>query len=227
MLAQANAIHHALERFFGLRVEEREPAAEMLNRALRSVWRQHATPGTFLTTEEEADYGHAALAMLTAFSERFDTRIVPIAREQWVSARLPNGTEVFGKVDRIDRRDSGLLEVVDYKTGRLRLDEDDLPHEPALQVYLLGTEAAASGFEVARLRLIYLASGEERRWDPEREDVERARQRLLDVTDQIAADRSFGPTPGEQCRRCQFRLVCPDSDRVELHELLPEQEIPF
>ncbi len=54
VLCQANAVHHALERFFGLPLLDRQP--ENLERALRSVWPSHRRPGAFLTREQERAY---------------------------------------------------------------------------------------------------------------------------------------------------------------------------
>ena len=224
VLAQGNAIHHALERAFGLPAEERN--AETLHRALRSVWAQHRKRGSFQTTDEEADYGNAALAMLTSFAQNFDLGGRPLAREQWVSGRLSNGVELFGKVDRIDALNEHALEVTDYKTGRRVIDPYDLPGEPAAQVYVLATEATY-GRPVERVRFIYLATGDDVRWEPEREDVAQAGERLLDLTNEIMGSEEFPANPGLQCRWCRFALICPDRQRVALDDLHPDEALPF
>jgi RecB family exonuclease len=217
-------VHHALERFFGLPAADRSQAS--LHNALRSVWRQHVKPRVFGSREEEAEYGRTALAMLTAFTERFDISVVPAAREQWVSKRLTNGVKVFGKIDRIDASSDGTLQVVDYKTGRRVLDYTDLPTESAVQVYVTATEAS-SRREVTRLRILYLAHGIEMRWEPEREDIETAEERLTALTDRIRADNTYEATPGPHCAWCPFRLVCGDSDRVSTAELVVPDDILF
>jgi hypothetical protein len=61
-LAQGNAIHHALERFFGLQRHER--SIDNLHCALRAVWPQHRV-GAFATRDEEAFYGREALELLS------------------------------------------------------------------------------------------------------------------------------------------------------------------
>lgn len=56
--------------------------------------------------------------------------------------RLPNGVEVYGKVDQLDGivepNAAGVIDIVDYKTGRHTLESEDLADEPAAQAYLLG-----------------------------------------------------------------------------------------
>jgi putative RecB family exonuclease len=230
-LMLGSAVHSALDTFFGLRAGDREPVEETLHRCLRTVWRKHRAPDTFLTREEEADYGQQGLRLLSDFAQHFDTSAAPLARERWVSVRLPNGVELFGKVDRVDGDihpdRKGTLEVIDYKTGRATLEDEDVSDEPAAQVYLLASEDEY-GREVSRVRFLYLATGGEARWEPEREDVEAARERLLELTNIIYRDRAFEARPGDHCSRCVFAHICPEAGRVELADLdVDAHELPF
>lgn len=221
-LCQGNAIHHALERFFGLPEDDR--VYENLERALRAVWCNHRKPDTFASRQEEREYGLAALDMLRRFTRDYDTSVVPLAREQWVSTRVADA-ELFGKVDRIDRGAGGGIELVDYKTGRHQLDPAELPEDPAAQIYLLAGEATF-GLEVERIRVIYLQSGDEVRWSPEREDVEAIRRSIAGRIEQIRT-ASFTATPGGHCRFCPFALRCPERQAVSLHELIPVEDMAF
>jgi putative RecB family exonuclease len=230
-LAVGNAAHEALDRFYGLQPADREPPAEIIARALRSVWRAHVDPGLFETVEEEREAGLHLLDNLRRFVEVFDPLATPAAREQWVAARLGNGARVYGKVDRIDNAADGTLELIDYKTGRQRLSDDDLASEPAAQVYAVGAEAEL-GRSVTRVRLIYLDGDgsvrpSEVRWEPEREDIEAAAKELIALTEHIRNDDAFEATPGPHCRYCPFRFICPDADRVELSDLEIPDDITF
>jgi putative RecB family exonuclease len=194
------------------------------------VWPQHRKPDTFVTKDEERDWGLNGLRMLSDFHEQFDTTAVPLARERWVSTRLPNGVELYGKVDRVDGvvregRKSG-LHVLDYKTGRSVLDDEDLPGEPNAQTYVLATEDEYSR-EVERVRFLYLAAGAETTWEPEREDVASARERLVTVTNEMFTDREFEAHPGPHCGSCPFAHVCPDAGRVDLVDLEVGDDLLF
>jgi putative RecB family exonuclease len=223
VLARANAVHHALERFFGLPDEDRQP--ENLERALRAVWPEHRR-GVFRTVDKEIEHGQAALTMLRAFGKRFDLHAIPIAREQWLKAELPSGIQVFGKVDRVDPLRGGGLEVIDYKTGTKILDESDLKHEPATWVYVAAVEAAYEDV-VRRVRLIYLALSTDMAWEPEREDVLELRKRLIRTVAEIDAATDFPARPGSQCNWCAFSLRCVERTRVALDELVPVEGLPF
>lgn len=222
-LAQGSAIHQTLDLFFGLRPRER--SKEALAKCLRSIWRRHCPAELFTTIDEEIAYGKAALEMLSAFCEHFDTTVRPVRREGWVEAKLPNGVRVFGKVDRVDPRGEA-VDVVDYKTGKLREEDDDLPGLPATQVYVLGTEAEY-GLNVARVRFIYLKEERELRCEVEREDVEAWRDELVKTTSEMLAEREFPASPGEACRWCPFSYGCPDAYRVELDDLEVPEDLPF
>ena len=227
-LVVGNAVHGALERFFGLPVEHRSEA--VLHRCLRSVWPEHRRPGCFLSVEEERAYGLQALGLLSGFAERFDLSVMPLSRERWVSLRLPHGAELYGKVDRIDGVAGpgrvGQVDVLDYKTGRTQVDPLDLHDEPAAQVYLLAA-AERHGRPVRRVRYLYLDSGEEARWEPEDEDVDAARQALVDITFKMHTDREFEARPGAHCARCPVAHACPDAGRVKLSDLRVEEGLVF
>lgn len=223
ILVQGNAVHHALERFYGLPVEERQP--ENLERALRSVWTSHRRPGSFATKDEEAAFGHAALDMLRSYGERFDLGVEPLAREQWIGLRVA-GVQLYGKIDRVDRSRNGGLDLIDYKTGRRLLEREDIPREAAVQVYVIGAEGEWK-LPVERVRFIYLALGEEVSWEPERDDVDALKKRLVGTIKQLRADQTFEARPGDHCRFCPVALHCPDRQRVTLDDLVPVEELPF
>jgi hypothetical protein len=50
--------------------------------------------------------------------------------------------------------------------------------------------------------LLYLRSGSEARWEPEREDVEPVRHKLNELSSRIVADSAFAPALGPHCTAC-------------------------
>ena len=225
LLAQGNAMHAGLDLFFGLRPQQRDPAEQLLHQALRNRWPLYRKPGTFASIDQEIEFGQGALALMSSFAANFDTTIEPLAREQWVSTRLPNGIELFGKIDRVDPFEDGIA-VIDYKTGRRQIEPEDLPGEPAAQVYLLAAEAEYR-LPVRCVRYLYLQTGDDVRWYPEREDVPTIADRLVALTTSIKEATAFPASPGEHCRWCPFALRCPDRGRVELADIAPVEGLPF
>jgi putative RecB family exonuclease len=226
VLMQGNAVHAALDKFYGVAAEHR--SRETLERALRSVWTdpQIRKPGTFSTRDQEAEYGRAAIGMLDLYARDFDLSVRPLAREQWIKTKLQSGIVLFGKADRIDEGVEGGIRVIDYKTGRRQLDVEDLSRDIACRVYAL---AAADTYrrEVEKVSLIYLATGEEISWSPEQEDLDVARDELEALATEILTADSFPAAPGDQCRFCPFQLGCKERQQVDVESLQPVENLPF
>jgi putative RecB family exonuclease len=223
VLAVGNAVHHALERFYGLPAQHRN--LELLHQALRAVWPEHRKDGCFRDELEEIEYGQQALAMLGRFADEHDLLAAPLAREQWLEARLANGIEVFGKVDRVDRVEGG-LKVIDYKTGRRAVTQEALPELPAARVYAL---AAQERYDqpVVEVSLLYLALGRELTWRPDVGELDRARVALTAEIDDLRATSEFRATPGAQCRFCPFADSCEERTLVRLEDIAVLEEVPF
>ena len=126
---------------------------------------------------------------------------------------------VSGRVDRIDERD-GELVIVDYKTGRRDLDDDDARGSQALALYALAARRtlrrACSRVELHHLPTGRVASFEHTEASLGRH-VERAEATAADIeaaTDTLAAgadpDAVFPPRPGALCAWCDFRAQCPE-----------------
>ncbi len=211
------AVHQALAWLYRLPVQDRNEHAA--HRLLRRAWARTERAGAFLGDEEEAEWGHRALRMLSRYCSRYALHLRPLAVEEWVRADLPNQTTVFGKADRIDVARGGTgIEVVDYKTGASRLEDGrDLANDPGAQVYALAATRSL-GRRVTRVRFIYLAEDRELRWDPEPEDLASVKQRLTKRINTIVQDSEFPPTPGFGCRWCPYAPICDARDQAPLDD---------
>lgn len=226
LLVMGNAIHAALAFFFRLPVADREP--EVLTKALRHFWAEDKQrKRAFTSSDEEAGWGNRALEALAWFARSYDLEAKPLAIEEWIQAELPGGALIGGKVDRVDERPNGNgLEVWDYKTGRARLEDEDLPRDYAAQVY---AQVASRGYgqPVTRVRFIYVAERVERRWEVESEDLAAAAARLEEAVEKLRDEVDFDARPDRHCRFCRYRQICPDRDRTDLAQLAAVTEMPF
>jgi DNA helicase-2/ATP-dependent DNA helicase PcrA len=115
------------------------------------------------------------------------------------------GFVVGGRIDAIFGTPDGAWEVVDYKTGR-KPPEDDPLSGLQLDLYALAcTEVWGKRPEDLKLTYLYLATGEE--VSRPAEDLSSTRDRVRASLQAIAA-RRFDPTPGSQCRWCDFLSFC-------------------
>jgi RecB family exonuclease len=150
-------------------------------------------------------------------ADQVDAASEPVGVERTVATRSDQ-LAVSGRVDRIDDRD-GELVIVDYKTGRAQLTEDDARGSQALALYVLGARRTLRR-ACRRVELHHLPSGRVAAFEHTDESlarhVERAEQTAADIvaaTDTLAAgadaDDVFPAAPGPGCRWCDFRGACP------------------
>lgn len=197
------AVHRALETFF--RHEPEMRTYEVLEASLVRAWRRITASRPLESDLERANHLERGRALLQTFVTSFDLAARPLRLEQALELRLRNSTRIRTRLDRIDPWGEG-VRVVDYKTGKLQLDSRDIARDTASIIHLLAAEHA--GYRVERLSFLYLSTGEEVYWEPERDDVDFAAERLRDLLRTVRDDLEFPAVPGAMCGFCPFRDRC-------------------
>jgi DNA helicase II / ATP-dependent DNA helicase PcrA len=156
-----------------------------------------------VTLEELAGAPGKTRELQRAFHTSRFAEMVPLYAER--PFLLPvEGTTVKGRIDAIYGVPDGPWEVVDYKTGRIPDDEPFARNQ--LDLYALACiDVWHKDPEELTLTYLYLASSQERSYRVE--DVARIRARIASWLRGIAAE-AFEPTPGPQCRWCDFQAFC-------------------
>jgi DNA helicase-2/ATP-dependent DNA helicase PcrA len=121
------------------------------------------------------------------------------------------GAKVTGRVDRIDRSGSDAVDIVDYKTGKPRLQEDA---DESLQLSLYALAAKEVWGQRAEHLVFYNLENNTlvstTRSDAE---LEAAKRRVEDVANAVAHGK-FPAKPGYQCRLCPYRNLCPETEKI-------------
>ena len=129
--------------------------------------------------------------------------------EEWFDVQIA-GTKVAGRIDRIDRAPDGTINIVDYKTGKARSQEDA---DESLQLSIYAMAAFQKwGYHVGELVFHNLEGNvlvASKRTEFQLED---ARDRVRDVAHNIA-DGNFEPKLGFHCTFCAFRGLCPAREK--------------
>ena len=129
--------------------------------------------------------------------------------EEWFDVQIA-GTKVAGRIDRMDRAPDGSVNIVDYKTGKARSQEDA---DESLQLSIYAMAAREKwGYRVGALVFHNLEGNVpvfSRRTDFQ---LEGARERVLTVARGIAAG-VFESKPGFYCNFCAFRGLCPAQEK--------------
>jgi putative RecB family exonuclease len=115
---------------------------------------------------------------------------------------------LFGKVDRLDRRADGALEVVDYKSGRLSVSEEEVRESLALRIYQLLVAREHEGVPVYA-GIHCLRSGDSAAVLRSPEELEEVEREIVEIVHEILSDEVRAARPGEQCRECVYPRVCP------------------
>jgi putative RecB family exonuclease len=205
------ATHNALRDFWDLPPVERTPTG--VERLVRQSWIDVG----FRDPGQSALWRARTTQRVTAYLRRIDRNRQPLGVERTVS--LPTQTlAVTGRLDRLDDRD-GELVVVDYKTGRGRLTDDDARTSLPMALYAV---AAARLFRrpCRRVELHHLPTGEvlahEHTPDTLQRKVAEAesiasdlRRADADYAEKGIGSPLFGPRVSPLCSWCDFRAHCP------------------
>jgi RecB family exonuclease len=209
-------VHLALARWWQLEPARRTPEA-----GAALVIRNWQHDGFASREQSEAWRVQAAdwvAGYLADEAARSDPRREPRGVERTVAAATDR-LAISGRVDRIDERD-GELVIVDYKTGRSRLDSDDARGSLALALYSVAAERTLHQ-RCRRVELHHLPTGEVAAFEHTEESLSQHLTRagntatdILAATEEVAAgadpEQVFVPVPGPACSWCDFRRQCPE-----------------
>ncbi len=213
------ATHNALRDFWDLPPGERTPTA--VERLMRTSWIDVG----FRNPDQSAEWLVRTTERVMAYLRGIDRNRQPLGVERTVSMHTAT-LAITGRVDRLDDRD-GELVVVDYKTGRARLTDDDARTSLPLALYAV---AAAGMFRrpCVRVELHHLPTGEVlahehtpeslRRKVAEAEsiasDLRRADADHADNAEPGVESPLFAPRVSPICAWCDFRAHCAEGQLV-------------
>ena len=127
-----------------------------------------------------------------------------------------------GTVDRLEQDEQGRLVVIDYKTGKSRYADKDLPQHPQLAAYQTavteggftdGRPAQSGGAQLVQLGKPNGRSGISQVQAPlaDSDDPDWVQRQLGEIA-QALRGNSVQASPGKSCERCLVRASCPAQD---------------
>ncbi|MFI7575044.1 RecB family exonuclease [Micromonospora sp. NPDC049497] len=209
------SVHTALKNWYALPADRRRP--EALAALLKGTWVREG----YRDDEQERAAYRRALGWLEAYVETLEPGVDPLGVERVVAVKT--GVLAFnGRTDRIDSRpgpDGPELVIVDYKTGRSGLDNDDARGSQALALYAYAAERTFRR-PCRRVELHHLPSGTVAAHDHTPESLARQLDRAEETARDIMAaekavaggadaDEAFPTAPGPRCGWCDYRRTCP------------------
>jgi len=199
-------IHNVLERFHRDELEPGEDGLERLNDLLESGWRRSG----FGTSDDELQYrDRAREAMRLYWDRERDSEGEPVWLERKFDFQI-GPHHVRGRVDRVDRLPGGEYELIDYKTGE-RKTEDQLESDLQLALYRLAAREAWE-IEAATGSYYYVLDADKVAAPTKPDDAERVERTVLQVAEG-ALGQDFEPRPSPKvCSWCDYKLICPAAE---------------
>lgn len=210
------AVHVALARWWDQPLARRTPA--MAGSLVETAWQRDG----FRDDAQAQEWKVRARGWAERWAGGVDPAAEPAGIERTVAARTPV-LAFSGRIDRLDHR-GGELAVVDYKTGRRPLTDDDARSSSALALY---AHAAAQTLRrpCHRVELHHLRTGTVAAHEHTTQSLQRHVRRADDIGTDIRAataalaaggdaDTLFPPAPSGSCGWCDFRAHCPEGQQA-------------
>lgn len=143
----------------------------------------------------------------------FDTDGVDFSVKEQAKAFLSKLEEldvpiIFGFIDRIDITNDGGLRIVDYKTSRIPLKQDEADSDIQLSMYALVARYLFPEFEDVLLELQYVRFGTPVRSRRTHEQLDEFRQWLINTFSIIKKDNAPLQTLNRFCGWCDAKAGC-------------------
>jgi DNA helicase-2/ATP-dependent DNA helicase PcrA len=198
--------HNVLESFHKEPPENPGEGLRVLNQLFESGWRRTG----FGSSDDELQFRDRAREALRLYWERErESEGEPIWLEKKFDFKIGDH-HVRGRVDRVDRLPDGDYELIDYKTGE-RKSEEDLNDDLQLALYRMGAREAW-GIEAGTGSYYYVLDAEKVPAPTRPDDAERVERTVLQVGEGILS-QDFEPRPSPSvCSWCDYRLICPAAE---------------
>lgn len=210
---KGSLVHRALELLFTHRPAERTPdtAAQCLDQAMAEFRSDPDFTGLGLDDAAEQAFAADAASLVRCYFAMEDpTTVREIGLELRLEATLGDLT-LRGIIDRLELDADGELVVTDYKTGRAPSASYEQKRLGGVHFYSFLCESVL-GRRPARIRLMYLRSGETIEATPTEQSVRFLTTRTQAVWKAVARaceTDDFRPKESALCKSCSFQQWCP------------------
>jgi len=199
-------VHATLKDFLSV-VPVSERNLTKLENLLREKWRRYRKG--FNGREDEKKWGEKALNQLRRFAQNHDVSITPFMVEDYHSAELTNTILLKGRIDRVDKEADGSLHIIDYKTGKIPTEINQIQ----LHIYALILSKKLD-LPLKKASYLYLEAGEFRTVELAAADLARATTFVIDIVDRICTEKEYPTTPNTYCWNCDFLEICPSKEEA-------------
>lgn len=201
-----STIHNVLQKFYkGFREDPTCGITQLLD-LLEDSW----IPIGYSSSSHQNRMKKEAKEMLENYFNSFHAPEIQILDlEKLFKIKIERSVFLTGKIDRVDQKEDGKIEVIDYKTGK-RPDDKKLKKDLQLSIYARAVSDPGlyhKPIEKIYLSFYYLQAREKITFNRSKDDLKEVQTRVLDVVQKIK-NNEFPPRVGQWCNFCSFRMVC-------------------
>jgi len=203
-----NVMHTTIREFVAESRTGAVPTLEDLLAIYEREWKSAGFPDQY----QEEEYRKAGREQLETFYRSFRReRPDVLYQEKPFRLVLDDDLIVTGRIDQVNRLDGRTVEIVDYKTGKVR-SADKAVDDMQLSIYALASREVFD-LEPERVVFHYLMSGETVACARDSKALDLAKEHIIEIADQIRAGE-FRPNPGRGCGYCDFQPLCPAHEQL-------------
>lgn len=210
-------VHSVLENLFDLPAKERR--FESADQKIYEIWEDTIDENPKLYAElfkgdksEENQFLESCRELLANyFLMENPDRLNPAHREKYLRVTNKDHLNLHGYIDRVDISPTGLVRIVDYKTGKAPAERYIAPYQFQIRFYAL-IWYLTQGDLPARLQLLFLKDRQVYTYTPTIADIDATNAEILAVWEQISSQARSGDFPPRRsplCNWCDYRAHCP------------------
>lgn len=201
-----DTIHKTLQKFY----EEFSQTPSIGLERLLELYRETWVPVGYSSKSHQEKMKKEGNNMLTKYFELFHKPDISVLDlEKLFKIKIENSIFVTGKIDRVDNKSNGEIEIIDYKTGK-KPEEKKLKKSLQLSIYALAaSHPSLYNRPIAKISLTfyYLQDMEKVTMKKEEGEMIQVKQDIVETVTQIRHS-SFTPKVGPWCNFCAFRIIC-------------------
>jgi putative RecB family exonuclease len=223
-------VHEALEKLYrDLKVTRLNTVEELLG-FYRQSWERNWSDTVQIIRKgyEAEDYRRLGEKAITSYYGRYHPfdqgSTLGLEESVFFPLEEERGYWIRGFIDRLTLVDGGILEIHDYKTSGRLPTAHHIDSDRQLAFYQMGVQGRWKDIREVRLIWHYLIFDVELQSSRSPEDLDRVRQKTLDLIRRIESDRDFSPKEGPLCDWCDYQAFCPKRKHLIATETLTPNE---
>lgn len=201
-----DTIHRTLQLFYQEYITHPKVDKKRLLGLLETNW----NPAGYSSSDHEVRMKKEGREMLERFYDTFhNSQIKIVGLERLFKIKIDEDIFVTGKIDRVDQKKDGSIEIIDYKTGK-KPKESDIQKSLQLSIYALAATDKGlyqKKLDQVNLTFYYLQDAQKISVQREPKDLLVLKEKIKDSAQKIRGD-DFSPNVGPWCDFCSFRMIC-------------------